>query len=782
MILALLLALVVTAAGAVATYIYDEGASLATRLCTGACLGLAAFGLIAFVLAAVMGLTPLSIGLATILTAAPLALLLEPARREQLNFDYQTCSRAVGRALLHPTGPDIVYFLYYTIAAIVMWLLFKRAMIVKPEGIYTGVLNNFGDLPFHLSVVTGFAFGNNYPPEDPTYAGVRFTYPFLTDFISAVFVRCGASLRDSLFLENFLLAMSFVGVMHRWAWEMLRDRVAALLTPLLILLNGGFGWKLLFKDSENNHEGLYGLLKQLGSTLKHLPPSFTVIPETSWRWGNAISSLLLPQRGILLGLPLAVIVFTQWWLATREKQSAGAGAERPAGGASKAKARKRKDKKTRDWEARKLGSERSHQAFSASRPGSWLSFLTPSPTTRMIAAGVIAGSLPLIHAHTFVVLMGMGGCIALWVNWRAWIAALLALVIPLLIIRIALPGVISDFNVKALMMSDFIRPLVVAVAVSLVVALWFLLDRWQRRLWFCFFVCALLIAVPQMKWSTSGSAVNAANFFAWEFGWDSGKELMFHKKLEGTAFSAQANSLDVAWFWLKNTGLFVPLLITAILWRGKKYLVSRRLLLFYLPFTLCFIVPNMVKLAPWIWDNVKVLFYWWVASAPLVALLLSRLWKLGTWRRPLAVALFVCLTLAGALDVAGIVLRSGEYQLFDPFGIKFAEVVKEQTQPRSTIIHAPVHNTPVFLTGRRSLMGYPGHIWTHGLVFSDRESEIKRIYSGAPDAELLLKKYDVDYAVVGPLEKLVMPVNEQFFSRFQKVGQSGEYRLYKIFH
>jgi len=44
-----------------------------------------------------------------------------------------------------------------------------------------------------------------------------------------------------------------------------------------------------------------------------------------------------------------------------------------------------------------------------------------------------------------------------------------------------------------------------------------------------------------------------------------------------------------------DTGLFVPLLICAILWRGKDYLVSRRLLLFYLPFTLCFVIPNAVK-------------------------------------------------------------------------------------------------------------------------------------------------------------------------------------------
>src|SRR4029079_9664033 len=103
---------------------------------------------------------------------------------------------------------------------------------------------------------------------------------------------------------------------------------------------------------------------------------------------------------------------------------------------------------------------------------------------------------------------------------------------------------------------------------------------------------------------------------------------------------------------------FIPLLVAALLWKTDRYLVSRKLLLFYLPFTLCFIVPNMVKLAPWIWDNVKILFYWWLACAPLVAILISHLWKRGSAQRALAAVLFVVLVLAGALDVASIVTRS----------------------------------------------------------------------------------------------------------------------------
>jgi hypothetical protein len=185
-------------------------------------------------------------------------------------------------------------------------------------------------------------------------------------------------------------------------------------------------------------------------------------------------------------------------------------------------------------------------------------------------------------------------------------------------------------------------------------------------------------------------------------------------------------------------------------------------------------------MAPWIWDNIKVLFYWWVASAPLVALLLARLWREAKWKRALAVALFVCITAAGALDVAGILLNPAKIQVFDASGIRFAELIKQKTDPRALIIHAPVHNHPVFLTGRRSLMGYPGHIWTHGLDSASREMEIRRVYAGTPDAEAILRKYGIAYAVVSPLERGLMAANSEFFSRFEVVGEVGEYRLYKI--
>ena len=669
MIISLGLSFIAIASGALLTYTYDEDAPLASRLCSGACLGFALMGLVGFIFASFLGLNENSIGLTELVLATPFLLFMNEQRRTVINTEVTQAIKAVSRATSKPDRWAFIYFLFYTGVMIAMWLIFSRALLEKPEGLSTGVLNNYGDLPFHLSVITRFVYGQNFPPEDPTFAGARFTYPFLTDFISAMFVRAGASLRDSMFIENWIVGVGLVGVLHRFGQQLLRNRTAAILTPVLVILNGGFGWAMLFSDVNKTEGGVFQILK-------HIPHSYTILPEVEqgWRWGNSVISLLVPQRGFLLGIPLAVIVFTQWWAAMNTAKSKVQGA---------------KGKETRS-------TERLQGPLTDASPFALGSLLS----RRMLTAGVLAGLLPLIHAHSFITVMGVGACLAL-INWRQW------------------------------------------------------------REWLTFLLVASIIAGPQLLWSTHGSAVSTRSFIGWEFGWGHGKENFF-------------------WFWLKNTGLFIPLLLIALLWKREDYLVSRKLMLFYLPFTLCFIIPNVLKLAPWIWDNIKVLYYWWIASAPIVALLLARLWEDNAWKRALAAIMFVVLTLAGGLDVFALLTQQGEYQEFDRDGVTFAEMIKQRTPPRSTVLHAPIHNTPVFLTGRRSIIGYPGHIWTHGIDFGPRESDVKKIYSGSLDAADLLSKYGVDYVVIDPQEHSVMPVNDAFFSHYPEVATIGAYHLYKI--
>ncbi len=699
---ALLLALVAIAGATLLTYLYDREARLWSRLCAGVCTGWAALGLVGFVLASLLGLTPVALVLAGALTASPLLLLLRKDLRERVRADARESARVLGEAVARPGRGAGAEVLFYIVAALLFWLVFDRAMYVNGGGVFTGVDNNIGDLPFHLSIITGFVYGDNFPPQHPEFAGVKLTYPFIVDFIAAMFVRAGATIQGALFWQNFALALSLTGLLHRWALKLTRDRVAALITPALVILSGGFGWFHFFKEALAEGEGVFGLLGKL----EH---DYTVMGHFGYRWGNAMTTLLIPQRGLLLGIPLALVVWTLWWQATGKEE----GEER-----QKAKGKRQKGKSE--------GGKASSSSSSSPLP-----LLPASPVSLMIAAGAAAGLLPLVHAHSFVVLMVTGGLLSLlFADWRG-----------------AREGAGGDGLSWA--------------------RLW---AGW--RPWAAFFAAALVIAVPQMLWATRGSAVRAGQFFGWDFGWDSGYDFTFE------------NVFKLAWFWIKNTAVFIPLLVAALLWRGREPLVRARLLYFYLPFTLCFIIPNVYRLSPWVWDNIKVIFYWWVASAPLVALVLARLWRRGGALRVAALVLLAAQTLAGGLDVWRVASGAVERQTYDRAGMAFAEVVRRETPAHALILHAPTYNDPVFLTGRRSFLGYPGHVWSHGLDYAGRESELKRIYSGAAEAAQLLSKNKIEYVVVGPLEEAEMrkyglSLGRPFFERYTKVGEAGGHRLYK---
>src|SRR4030095_15620427 len=97
----------------------------------------------------------------------------------------------------------------------------------------------------------------------------------------------------------------------------------------------------------------------------------------------------------------------------------------------------------------------------------------------------------------------------------------------------------------------------------------------------------------------------------------------------------------------------------------------------------------------------------------------------------LRLAGFVCLimiTLAGALDATRSIIRE-KTPLYSAREREVAELIKSATEPRAIIVHAPIHNSVVRLTGRQSLMGYPGHLWTHGIDFLQRAHDVEQIFS-----------------------------------------------------
>jgi len=645
MIPAIVIAVLATAAGALASLAYDDDAALVSRLAYGAATGLVALSAVGFILANVVGIELASIA-SGIVIALPLGALVRPGVRRRIVDEFRTSGRDLQRSMGEATPANIGPIVYAAVTVLLLWLVFDRVILEHDGALFTGYVNNLGDLPFHLDVTSSFVYGQNFPPEDPTFAGTGFAYPYLADVLAAMFVALGASMREAFFIENLLLGLALVGLIYRFTRVLTADRLAGFLAPVIVLFSGGLGWLILLQDARTS-EG--GLLAALGAMTR----DYTISGDGPLRWGNAITTLLVTQRSLLLGLPIALIVFTLLWKLIQMD---------PVG---------------------------------PTRVGA---------RTVALAAGILTGSLPLVHAHSFVVVMGTAFFLGLlFRQWRE--------------------------------------------------------GRW--RPWLIYVVAALVVALPQIWWSTHDSLASAGTFFGFEFGWDHREE-------------------NIAWFWFLNTGLFIPLAAVAAFWPAQPRIASRSLVLFTAAFLAWFILPNVVKLAPWIWDNIKVLFYWFVGFVPLVALLLARLLRSGPGLRAVGATALVVLTLAGGLDVWRAISGQTEYGEFDRDGIAIAALIREETPTHALLLNAPTWNTPVFLSGRRSLLGYTGHVWSRGLPYTDREADIKRIYAGEADAEQLIDKYGIEYIVVSPIERSNLTVNDAFFERFTRVAEAGEYRLYEV--
>jgi hypothetical protein len=305
-------------------------------------------------------------------------------------------------------------------------------------------------------------------------------------------------------------------------------------------------------------------------------------------------------------------------------------------------------------------------------------------------------------------------------------------------------------------------------------------GRWEE--WIAFGVGTALIAVPELVWTMAGSATDTSKFYGWHYGWNKHDDETF------------------IWFWLRNTGIAIPLLLAGIglyVWQSRggdhagkkeknpdavndKHPRDYALLFFYIPFAVLFVICNVARLAPWDWDNIKVLIYWFVGSAPLIALALAWAWRRNPLAKYAAILCLVVLTLSGAIDVWRTASRQYETRVFEADGVKVAEMIKQKTPANALFLNAPTFNTAVALSGRQSLMRYSGHLSSYGINFMDREGDVRKIFSGDPVADSLLQKYNIDYVMVSPEEKGSMRANEDYFKKFPVIAESGQYNVYKV--
>jgi len=312
--------------------------------------------------------------------------------------------------------------------------------------------------------------------------------------------------------------------------------------------------------------------------------------------------------------------------------------------------------------------------------------------------------------------------------------------------------------------------------------------------WVAFFAPAAALAAPQ-AWYLSGTQVKN-KLFALHFGWEANPSSPIIWRMSETGnsiahtfYEAVAQFFEqivregliskTAIFWIVNAGFFILLLLVALLARN---ITTSRQVRFYLPLALWFFMPNLVSLAPWTWDNIKVLVYWSLASAPFVAMVLAfLLTRRLIIARGLAIVSLFGLTFSGALDVTRALSPAENVTVFGQAELEVAALLREKTPPRALILHAPIHNSVVALSGRQSVMGYPGHLWTHGIDYAQRELDVKTIYKGGAQMNEALSRLGVDYVIVGPAERPQLGVDETHFGNlYPVVIDHAGYRVYQV--
>jgi len=523
-----------------------------------------------------------------------------------------------------------------------------QAWVFKPDGLYAGYLNIWGDWAAHLSFTGSFAYGHNFPPENPIDPGNRLGYPFMVDFFAANVVPLGSSLTSSLVLTSGLLGLAFPAVLYLVAARFAGGRAAAAIAVAVFLMSGGLGFIYLVGDIDKS-----GL-----AALAHIPREYTLNRDLNYQWLNPVLAYLVPQRSVLFGFSLALIVLMLVWVAVREK----------------------------------LGV----RAF--------------------LFAGVVAGLTPAFHVHAY--------------------------------------GTI--------------------VALS---AFWALLNR--RREWWYFFVPALVLGLPVLAWlwpPASNLCIDRTSTmpFCLQPGWMSYSDWT----RDGVIWFVP----DFIWFWIKNTSVLIPLILAAHLLRRR---IPNPFAKWFAPLWLWFVVPCIVILAPWEWDNTKFLIFFALFGAIVVGALLAEMFKRGPDSALLAGGLLILLVLSGGLDLARASdFTISSYQFVDARGLQLAAWVRTNTPPDAVFAVADDHNSPIpTLAGRRILVGYPGWLFTYGLSdYVQKGDDLRLIMQGDPMTPQLIRKYHIGYVLIGPQEESPsINANLAYWAQHATlVYNDGEYRLYRV--
>ncbi len=200
----------------------------------------------------------------------------------------------------NPCGDDMamthkIFLLLVLPLSLIMWIILTGHIMTPYSGggIATGQCT-YGDLAFHMDIITSIAEQGTFPPDYSILAGVRLGYPFFIDMLSSSLVVLGTPLRWAILAPSYVFVTLLVMGFYFLAHKLTGKRSVAILAAVLFFLNGGFGFAYIF-------DGVGANPSQLTDVFTGYYRAPTQLGDNNIDWANTITDMIVPQRTTMAG-------------------------------------------------------------------------------------------------------------------------------------------------------------------------------------------------------------------------------------------------------------------------------------------------------------------------------------------------------------------------------------------------------------------------------------------------------------------------------------------------
>jgi hypothetical protein len=205
------------------------------------------------------------------------------------------------------------------------------------------------------------------------------------------------------------------------------------------------------------------------------------------------------------------------------------------------------------------------------------------------------------------------------------------------------------------------------------------------------------------------------------------------------------------------------------------FIVQKNLRLIFTLVVALFLFLSHFILAPWAWDQIKVILWCFVLLAFFVEHFLSETTTAAT-RILLAMGLFA----PGLGQLAGgLPSRAEPARLWTLSETKILNQLASEVPATEAILIAPDPHHPIWSTGHQVVTGYPGHLWSHGVNIEGLKESLVQSLENRPVTSQAWQKIKSKFMIWGEFEKKYFQRSEPpAEAQWVKLKSIGEWSLY----